>query len=133
MTGYAVFYCGGPVSWCSRKQPIVATSTTEAEYIAAAECCKEILYLKSLIEELITEKVEANLKVDNQSAIKLVKNEVINRRSKHLDVRYHFIHEKLKEKTISIEYCQSDKQVADLLTKPLGKNKFVVFKKALVG
>jgi hypothetical protein len=79
-TGYVIFYCGGPVNWCSRKQPIVATSSTEAEYIAAAECCKEIMYLKSLVEELLNETVKVNLKLDNQSAIKLVKNGVINRR-----------------------------------------------------
>lgn len=52
-TGYIIFFAGGPISWCSRKQPIIAQSTTEAEYVAAAECCKELIYLKTLLQELI--------------------------------------------------------------------------------
>lgn len=131
-TGYVIFFGGGPISWCSRKQPIVATSSTEAEYIAAADCCKEILYLKSLLEELLTEKVNVNIKVDNQSAIKLIQNGVINRKSKHIDVKYHFIHEKLKDKIITVDYCQTDKQIADLFTKPFGKIKFTFCKEMLV-
>ena len=72
-------YGGGPISWCSRKQAIVALSTTEAEYIAAAECCKELLYLKSLLQELTNQEHQVKLKVDNQSAIQLIKNGVVNR------------------------------------------------------
>lgn len=131
-TGYVIFYSGGPISWCSRKQPIMATSSTEAEYIAAADCCKEVLYIKSLLEELLEKTVNAHLKIDNQSAIKLIKDGVINRRSKHIDVRYRFIHEKGKEKIITVEYCSTDKQLADLFTKPLNKNKFEFCKNYLV-
>ncbi|GJQ86998.1 hypothetical protein Trydic_g12581 [Trypoxylus dichotomus] len=65
-TGYVILYSGGPVSWCTRKQPIVALSTTEAEYVAAADCCKEVIYLKSFIEELLSE-VTATLNIDNKS------------------------------------------------------------------
>lgn len=65
-------YNGGPISWCTRKQPIVALSTTEAEYIAAANCVKELIYLKNLLEELLEEKISEKLNVDNQSAIKLI-------------------------------------------------------------
>lgn len=60
-----MLYCGGPITWCSRRQPVVATSSTEAEYVAAAECCKEILFLKTLIEELLNEKIDVKLNVDN--------------------------------------------------------------------
>lgn len=131
-SGYIILYCGGPIAWCSRRQPVIATSSTEAEYIAAAECTKEIMYLKTLLEELLGESVNVRLKVDNQSAIKLIKNGVINRRSKHIDVKYHLVHEELKKGTISVEYCQSDKQLADLFTKPLGKIKFNTHKNVLV-
>lgn len=131
-TGYIIFYGGGPVSWCSRKQPIVATSSTEAEYIAAADCCKEILYIKFLLEELEGKGSKAKLKVDNQSAISLIKNGIVNRRSKHIDVRFHFVHEKVKQKIIEIEYCQTEKQIADLFTKPLRQNKFNFFKKTFI-
>jgi hypothetical protein len=92
---------GGPISWCSRKQSIVALSTTEAEYIAAAGCCKELKelkYLNMLIEELTGKRSEAELYVDNQSAIKLIEAGQVTRRSKHTDVRYLNISEQLKEK-----------------------------------
>jgi len=54
--GYIIFFAGGPISWCSRKQPLIAQSTTEAEYVAAAECCKKLVYLKSLLEELLNDR-----------------------------------------------------------------------------
>ncbi|XP_033611098.1 secreted RxLR effector protein 161-like [Cryptotermes secundus] len=66
LTGYVIMMSGGPISWCSRKQSIVALSTTEAKHIAAAECCKELKYLKTLIEELTGKRAEAELCVDNQ-------------------------------------------------------------------
>lgn len=123
-TGYIIMYCGGPLQWCARKQPIVALSSCEAEYIAAAECCKELLYLKSLLEELIQTKVTVNLNVDNQSAIKLIENGVVNRRSKHIDVRYKFIHENVVKGTLQIKYVPTSINCADLLTKPLEPIKF---------
>jgi hypothetical protein len=127
VTGYVIMMSGGPISWCSRKQSIVALSTTEAEYIAAAECCKELKYLRMLIEELTGKRVEAELCVDNQSAIKLIESGQVTRRSKHIDVRYHYISEQLKEKLFSIRYCNAEIQVADILTKPLLSDKFVKF------
>jgi len=99
-TGYVIKYCGGPVSWCSRKQPIVALSTTKAEFIAVAECCKEVLYLKAVLEELRSKTITAEIHVDNQSAIHLIKTGVLNRRSKHIDVRFRFIQEKVAENNI---------------------------------
>jgi len=127
-TGYILYFCGGPISWSSRKQPIVSLSSTEAEYIAAAECTKELLYVKAVIEELTEKNVNVTLKVDNQSAIKIIQNGQFTKRSKHIDVRYHFISEKIREKLLKIEYCRTDDQVADFFTKPLGKNKFKKFK-----
>ena len=105
--GYVIMMSGGQISWCSSEQSIVALSTTEAEYIAAAECCKELKYLKMLIEELTGKRVEAELCVDNQSAMKLIESGQVTRRSKHIDVRYHYISEQLKEKPFSIEYCNT--------------------------
>lgn len=131
-TGYVVYFGEGPISWCSRKQPIVALSSTEAEYIAAADCVKELLYLKSLIEELLEIEVKVTLNVDNQSAIRIIKNGQFNRRSKHIDVRYHFISEKVNDGIIKIKYCATEEQIADIFTKPLGKCKFKKHKNCLV-
>lgn len=131
-SGYVILYAGGPIAWCSRRQPIVALSSTEAEYIAAADCCKELLYLKSLIQEITNSPLQVKLYVDNQSAISLMKTGVMNKRSKHIDVRYHFIHEKIVTGEINVMYCPTDKQIADLLTKPLCKVKFNLFKERIV-
>lgn len=131
-TGYIIFYAGGPVAWCSKKQPIVALSSTEAEFIAAADCVKEILYLKTLIEELTSEEIEVELNVDNVSAITLIKNGVMNKRSKHIDVRYFYIHEKVNDGIIKICHCPTQQQLADCLTKPLNKEKFDTFKKCIL-
>lgn len=131
-SGYAIYYCGGPISWASRRQPLVALSSTEAEFIAAADCCKELLYLKSLLREITGEIVHAEMNIDNQSAIKLVKSGIFNRRSKHIDVRYHFLSEKVNENNISINYINTNNQIADILTKPLEPIKFKKFKNMLL-
>lgn len=127
-TGYIIYFAGGAISWCSRKQPVIALSSTEAEYIAAAECCKELLYLKSLLEELLLETVDIELNVDNQSAIALMKNGVINKRSKHIDVKFRFVHELVKENIVEVKYCPTDCQIADMFTKPLNTTKFINFR-----
>lgn len=70
--------------------------------------------------------------INNQSAIKLIKTEIFNRRSKHIDVRFHFISEKVKENNINIVYCNTSEQIADIFTKPLGVIKFKKFRDMLV-
>lgn len=118
-TGYVIQYCGGPISWCSTDH-----CTTEAKYISAAKCCKEVLYLKTVLEEIKSKTVNAEIQVDNQSAIQLIKTGVLNKRSKHIDVRFIFIQEKVAENNIVIKYCSSENQTADILTKPLNSLKF---------
>lgn len=131
-TGYVIFYCNGPISWCSRKQPVTALSSTEAEFIAAAESVKEVLYLKYLLESLILENSIVFLNADNQSAISIVKNAQFNKRSKHIDVRFHFIHVKVREGLIKIEYVCTENNIADIFMKALNTVKFVKHKNALV-
>lgn len=131
-TGYIVMLNNNPINWCSRKQPIVSLSSTEAEYIAAADCVKEVLYLKSVVKELTEEEVKVTLKVDNQSAITLMRTGQFNKRSKHIDVRYHFINEKIEDGQIEVEYCATEDQVADIFTKPLNANKFVKFRRQMM-
>lgn len=116
-TGYVLTYAKGPVAWCSRKQNIVALSTTEAEYVAAAECCKEIQYVCTLYKELTDQTAQVTLHVDNQSAIKLIKTGQMNRRSKHINVRFYYISTAYDDKLFSLSYCPTGEQVADIFTK----------------
>uniref|UniRef100_A0A1B6C2D3 Integrase catalytic domain-containing protein n=2 Tax=Clastoptera arizonana TaxID=38151 RepID=A0A1B6C2D3_9HEMI len=131
-SGYVLMFGGSPVLWSSRKQQIIALSTAEAEYISAAECCKEIKYIKTLITELTGKPTKITLNVDNQSAIKLIKSGQMNRKSKHIDVRYHFVSEQHHEGMFDIKYCCSDDQLADVFTKPLSSIKFRKFKDTLL-
>lgn len=119
-TGFVLKLGDSAIAWGSTRQRTVALSTTEAEYIAASQTIKEIIWMKSLINDLVLFKnITTTLYVDNLSAIKLIKNPEFHRRSKHIDVRYHFIRDKFKEKEFLLQHIASEDQQADLLTKPL--------------
>ena len=105
----------------STQQRTVALSTTEAEYIAASQIVKEIIWIKSLINDLAMFKdPTTTLYVDNLSAIKLIKNPEFHRRNKHIDIRYHFIRDKFNEEFL-LQYIALEDQQADFLTKLLRK------------
>lgn len=118
-SGYAFMLGNGIVSWASQRQKSVATSTTEAEYIAASEAVKELVWLERFLNELLGKSMKAVLYIDNQSAIRLIKNPEFHKRTKHIDVRYHFIREKFEDGFFDLVYIASDEQKADVLTKPL--------------
>jgi hypothetical protein len=119
-TGH-VFYLGSTVfSWTSKKQAIVALSSCEAEYVAISSAVCEAIWLRNLLESLNhTQEKFTVIYVDNKSAIKLSKNPVQHGRSKHIDTRFHFLRDHVKQKTIELEYCDTKEQVADIFTKPL--------------
>jgi phosphopantetheinyl transferase (holo-ACP synthase) len=127
-TGYIFYLANGPISYKSKLQPITAQSTTEAEYIALANATKEATYIKALITELGLYK-QSNIPIysDNNGAIQLAKNPAYHERSKHINVRYHLIRQKLADNTISIHYIPTKDQKADGLTKPLSKTRFKEF------
>jgi len=112
------------ITWWSRLQHSVAISSTEAEYVAASEAANEVVWLKLLFNELIEYEGTPTMFVDNQSAIKLAQNPQHHRRSKHIDVRYHSIREKVERGVLKLEYIPSSEQIADILTKPLAKTLF---------
>lgn len=116
----------GPViSWKTKKQPTVA----EAEYIGLAATSQETIYLTQLLNGMDNRIHScAEIHGDNQGAIALCKNPVNRQRSKHIDVKYHFIRNTLSEGKISIVYCPSEEMVADILTKPVAKPKIIKFK-----
>lgn len=125
-TGFVFLLAGGPVTWTSQRQKIVALSTTESEYVAAASAAKEAIWLRKLLDGLgIKSDEPITLKIDNQSAIRLSKNPEYQKRTKHIDVRYHFLREKVLNKEINTEYICAKEQLADLFTKALTKERLV--------
>jgi ATP-binding cassette subfamily B (MDR/TAP) protein 1 len=90
-SGYMMTYAGGAVSWQSRLQKCVLLSTTDAEYIAAVDACKEVLWMQNFLQELDMKQKKYTLYCDSQSAIHLAKNPSFHARTKHIEVRYHWI------------------------------------------
>nr|XP_034931745.1 uncharacterized protein LOC118062152 [Populus alba] len=123
----------GAVSWSSKKQQIVALSTTEAEFVAAASTSSQAIWLRRLLEFLHNNQQQGPTLIyyDNMSTIKLSKNPVLHRRSKHIDVRFHFLRDLCKEGVIDLVFCKSEDQIADILTKPLKPAIFVKLRNLL--
>ena len=118
-TGYVFLMNGGAISWNSKRQPTVAASTTEAEYMAAAAAVKEGLWMRKLLSSLDIKLEMVNIKCDNQSAIKLLKNPIFSARSKHIDIIHHFARERVLRKEVAFQYVWTKEMIADIMTKPL--------------
>jgi hypothetical protein len=124
-TGVIYFLGDSPITWQSSKQKVVALSSCESECIAAATAACQGVWLARLLSDITGEKIAApNLKVDNMSAIALTKNPVFHDRSKHIATRYHYIRECVDGGTIIISYTPTASQLADILTKALGRVRF---------
>jgi hypothetical protein len=120
VTGYAFILNGGAVSWASKRQEMVTLSTTESEYVAATHAAKEGLWLRSLLTQVFYPlRDPTTLFSDNQSAIALAKDHQYHARTKHIDIRYHFIRWVVSEGSIHLVYCPTEDMVADALTKAL--------------
>ena len=122
-TGYVFNFCGGAISWASKHQPTVALSTTEAEYMSLACGTQEAMWLKQLQDDLEAEAKKLVINCDNNSALKLAENDRYRARTKHIDVRHHFIRDKLEEGLLIIKHVPTDGMVADALTKPVPREK----------
>lgn len=125
-TGGMCFYLNGSlISWASQKQRVIALSSCEAEYMAATTAACQSIWLRGLLREISAQEIGAVvLHVDNKSAIELMKNPVLHGRSKHIDVRFHFIRECIERGELIINYVGTQEQRADILTKALGRVKF---------
>jgi len=123
-SGYLFRLGQSTVSWSSKKQASVALSSTEAEYISAAYASQEAVWLRQLLDDLgvpVTHPVV--MYEDNQGCIKLASSEKMNARTKHIDIRHHLC-DLINHDVIEFVYCQTDKMIADALTKPLPRPKF---------
>ncbi len=112
------------IAWSSRKQSNVAQSTAESEYVAAASCCSQILWLVSTLRDygLTFEKVP--LLCDNTSAINIAKNLVQHSRTKHIDICYHFLRDHIEKGDVELAFVDTQLQLADIFTKPLDSSRF---------
>ena len=121
-----LFQVGGTaVSWKSKKQSCVALSTAEAEYMALTAAAQEAVWLRQLQSDLIkTSNSPTTIFEDNQSAICMAKNYVFHGRTKHIGIKYHYIREKVNDKSIELKYCPTEEMTADVLTKGLNRDKF---------
>ena len=125
-TGYIFTINNTPISWSSKLQKSVALSSCEAEYMALKEAVKEFIYLINILKSLDIHKDNSSyyLFSDNQSAIKLAKNPEYHSKSKHIDIQYHYVREKILEGIIDLNYINTKDQPADIFTKSLNTNTF---------
>jgi hypothetical protein len=131
-SGYVYTYGSSAISWSSKKQPIVTLSTTEAEFVAAASCACQGLWLKRILCQLGEDQGKGIvIFCDNSSSIKLSKNPIMHGRCKHIDVRYFFLRDLVKDEVFELKHCKTQDQIADVMTKPLKLESFCKFRKLL--
>ena len=115
---------GAPISWFSGKQRTVSLSTANSDYIALSEAATEGLFLKHIFSEIGAEIGTVLIMQDNQATIAMARNPVHHKRSKHIDIKYHFVRNEVARKNIKLQYCDSKSMIADILTKPLPRDCF---------
>ncbi len=120
-SGFVSFFGTSPISWYARKQSVVALSTMEAEYVAMSSATRECISLRNLLAELGAPSPEARICVDNEPALFLASNPVVTAKSKHIDIRHHFLRDEVAKKHVHFKWVPSDAQLADICTKHLQK------------
>ncbi|GJS60738.1 putative ribonuclease H-like domain-containing protein [Tanacetum coccineum] len=123
-TGGCQFLGKRLISWQCKKQTIVANSTTEAEYVAAANCCGQVLWIQNQMLDYGFNFMNTKIYIDNESTICIVKNPVFHSKTKHIEIRHHFIRDSYEKKLIQVIKIHTDQNVADLLTKAFDASRF---------
>ena len=132
-TGYVFRFGGAAISWSSKMQPTIAISTAEAGYMAACTATQEAVHLRLLLTELGMPPECTVIFEDNQPCIHIATNAVTSTRSKHIDIRFHFVRERIQNGEVILQYLPTDEMIADALTKNLDRVKLVKFRKAMMG
>ena len=130
VSGFVFVAQGGAISWASKRQKSVATSSCEAEYYALSSACQEALWWKG-IKSQIEKDEPIKILCDNQSAISVANNQGFNPRLKHIDIRYKFVMQHIEQGDIKLEYVSTNEQAADILTKALDRVKTQKFRTIL--
>ncbi|KAJ9673020.1 hypothetical protein PVL29_026342 [Vitis rotundifolia] len=126
------FYIGNClVAWMSKKQNFVLLSIVEVEYIAADSCCSQLLWIKQMLKDYGIDQGTMVVFCDNTSAINISKNPILHSRTKHIDIRHHFIRDLVEDKVVSLEYVPTKGQIVDILTKPLDVSRFESLRKSI--
>jgi hypothetical protein len=131
-SGGASFVGNNLVSWHSKKQNGVSLSTIQAEYIAAGSCCTQLLWMKHMLADYGFKQGLLSLFCDNTSAINISKNCVLHSRTKHIEIRYHFIRNLVEEQLLELTFILIEQQLVDLFAKPLDNLRFTSLRKAIV-
>ena len=126
-----MYLAGSAISWNSRAQKTIALSSTEAEYLSLSDTSRQIVWVNSLLKELGMHLTKIPLCGDNQGFIFIASNPVQEKRTKHIDIRYHFIKDVVERGEISLFFVQTDQNPADMLTKNLARDKFLKCRDAL--
>jgi hypothetical protein len=130
ISGFTFHYGQETILWSLKKQAIITLSSTEAEYVTETHASKEAVWLKSFVKEITGQDIGSlTIMTDNQGAIALAKDNKFHARTKHIDLRYHFICEAVKNKKVVMKYIPTSENVANIFMKPLLKPKFNQFVK----
>ena len=124
-TGNIIFIGGAAVSWNSRAQKTVALSSTEAEYMALSDTCRQLVWIRNLFAEMKIQLTALPLCRDNQGAIFITSNAVQEQRTKHIDIRYHYIREVVEDGKVKLYFVKSADNYADIFTKNLDRVKYL--------
>ena len=130
-TGFFLKLANGIFSWQSRAQKTIAHSSTEAEYMAMSDCSRQVVWVRNLLAELGYHVSHIPLSGDNQGSIFIASNPVTEPRSKHIDIRYHYIREVHDKGIVDVFYIDGNNNPADIFTKNLGAVKFLKFRSQL--
>jgi histone deacetylase 1/2 len=127
--GFAVFFGANLISWSARKQPTVSRSSTEVEYKALANATAELMWVHKLLQELgVPHSPVARLWCDNLGAKYLSANLVFHARTKHIEIDFHFVRERVAQKLLDVRFISTNDQLADGFTKPISTAKIKLFR-----